>query len=415
MKDDSTITVLDVVQSWGPKSGGVKRYIRDKIKAFGKRGDVRHILVVPGGSQVERFEGRTKVYEAPSPPIGRGYRLLMNWPRIRDVIAAEKPDVVETDSAYPAAWMAQSAARRAGAAATAFYHSDFPRAAGLKMAPYIGRPLGRGITRVMEAYLRALYHRMDLVLAASERFIGLLHHMGLERTARVPLGVDDEVFQPQGAREKVRNELGLPDSAMLLLFVGRLADMKNIPELLAMMDRFTEQDGDVRLLVIGEGAHREQVVETAETRTNVMQRPYIADPHRLAEFYEAADLFVNPSLRETFGLVSLEAQACGTRVLGVKGGGMDETLAGENPPIMAPSPDPDDLADAVRRIKDLGEGREARRERRGRIVEQFSIDSAFNRLIETYRTLVAESAARRRQAGRPLYSSAAPEMKGERC
>jgi glycosyltransferase involved in cell wall biosynthesis len=114
---------------------------------------------------------------------------------------------------------------------------------------------------------------------------------------------------------------------------------------------------------------------------------YVKDQHKLAELYSAADLFVNPGTRETFGLVSVEAQSCGTRVLGIRGGGMDETLEGEQPLIMAKSPTVGDLADAIVKALDLRETPEAGLQRRRRIEEKFSLHRTFERLISLYTDL----------------------------
>ena len=72
------------------------------------------------------------------------------------------------------------------------------------------------------------------------------------------------------------------------------------------------------------------------------------------------------------------------RVLGVRGGGMEETLLGEEPLILADSEEPQDLARAVRTILSLEEGPEARRRRRQRILDGFSLEACFTKLFFLY-------------------------------
>ena len=109
----------------------------------------------------------------------------------------------------------------------------------------------------------------------------------------------------------------------------------------------------------------------------------------MADFYSAADLFVHAGDCETFGLVSLEAQACGTRVLAVRGGCLDEGLQYEEPLIMAKDTSGKALAEAVDAIWKLKETRTNRELRRQKIEQLFSCDVTFSKLTHLYTTLAA--------------------------
>lgn len=386
-------TVCDVVQSWGPKSGGVKRYVKDKARRLERLGGHRHVLIVPEDEDDVREEGVTRVHAIKSLPIvgSKGYHLLLNRSRILETIEAEKPDIIEVGNPYYPAWVALEAGRSRGVPVVGFYHSDFPRSLGDKLVEQVNSLAGLGevVTGAMESYLAGLYNKMSATVTATRHFEGLLRDMGVTNVVRCPLGTDTEVFKPKDSRAKVFAELGLSEDTMLLLFVGRFAGMKNLEELLAMMDRFTEADGPVHLALVGDGELAPLVRKAHEQRDDVTWLPYTKDAGVLAERYSAADLCINPGVHETFGLVSVEAQACGTRVLGVAGGGMDETLEGEDPRIMAESPDPDHLAAAVRRVRALGEepGGTQAQARRRRMVEKFSIDVNMERIVALYRHL----------------------------
>ncbi len=390
------LVLCDVVQSYSPISGGVKRYIADKMEYMRRRPELRHVLIIPGEEDLVRREGATTVYEIESPPfiLSKSYRLLINRTRILEIIAEERPDAIEVDNAYIPAWITLEAHEIYHVPLFGFYHSDFPRAFGEEVGRYIhSTTVDSLLTRAIEYYLAELYNRMTCTITSTRQFRKKLNTMGVECVERVPLCTDTDRFTPRDSRAAVLEELELPQDIFLILFVGRLAEMKNLPQTFAMLDHLDPAQGPVHLLVVGDGEERDLVLEETKRRDNASWMRYISETDRLAELYSAADLFVNASLHETFGLVSLEAQSCGARVLGVRGGGMDETLEGETPLIMAATDAPEDLAAALQEIRALDEGPEARRRRRARIVERFSIEATFDALTNVYRKYITAAAA----------------------
>lgn len=390
----SSLVVCDIVQSYSPISGGVKRYLQHKATYMAAHDGLRHVLVIPGDENDFYIDRNTAVYviDSPSLVLSRSYRLLVNRSRILEIVASEQPDVIEVDNAYIPAWISLEAQETFSVPLVGFYHSDYPRALGMELGRVVrSETVDSMLTKAIEFYLAGLYNRMRCTVTATRQFERYLKNMGVSCVERIPLCTDVDVFRPVDSRQKVLSELHLPEDTYLILFVGRLAEMKNLPETFAMLDALGEDAHGVHLLVVGDGEERDMVLEETNKRHNTTWLRYVHDPQRLAELYAAADLLVNAGIHETFGLVSLEAQACGARVLGVRGGGMDETLEGEEPLILAESETPEDLADAVRRIRALREGPEAAARRRERIVRNYSINATFDALIDLYRRLVQES------------------------
>ncbi|WP_029898969.1 glycosyltransferase [Desulfohalovibrio reitneri] len=381
------LTVCDVVQTYSPISGGVKSYVNDKRAFVAGREDLRQILVIPGEKSSRHTEERTTTYHIASPrlPGSKSYRLLINKAAVDRIVARDKPDVIEVSDAYQPAWFALWAGGNLDIPVVGFYHSDYPRSYGRDLERGLGSDtLGGVVTDAIEGYLASLYNKMAATITSTKLFESRLRDMGVERVVRVPLGCDTDVFRPLDSRAKVLDRLGLPLGTYLLLFVGRFAPMKNISALLAMMEEFGEGERPVHLVLTGDGEDAEVVRRAAESRDDITWIPYASDREELVEVYSAADLFCNPGTHETFGLVSVEAQSCGTRVLGVKDGGMGETLEGEESLIEADAPEAKALADAVRRIRALGEGEESRRLRRERMKRRFSLQRNFRRLFRLY-------------------------------
>jgi alpha-1,6-mannosyltransferase len=378
--------VCDVVQFHSPISGGVKRYIGDKIRAFADRPEVAHSVILPGRTNAVRTEGRSRIHEIASPPLlgSRSYRLLLNRSRLLAVLAAERPDVIEVDAPYLSAWDALAGGRRLGARVVAFYHSDYPRALARTLAK-CGLPASRWLERQLDRYVMGLLNRMDATLVASSLFCEELRRIGVRRIRHVPLGVDPAVFHPRPSRDRVRAQFGVPAGAPLLVFAGRLAREKHPCEVVAMMDRLRGPGTPPHLVLVGDGELRRRVLRMAARRPNIRWLGHCEEPGRLAELYSAADLLVHAGTADTFGLVSLEAQACGARVVAVKGGGLADTLDLEPTPVTARDCTPEALAEAVRRALALGDHEAARRARSWRVSVRFPVQAMVDRLLAVYR------------------------------
>jgi alpha-1,6-mannosyltransferase len=154
-----------------------------------------------------------------------------------------------------------------------------------------------------------------------------------------------------------------------------------------MFDAFGElargADGSrFALLVTGDGPGRKALADLREACPNVHWLPYQGDGRQLARLYRSADLFVHPGVQETFGLVSLESQACGTPVIGIRGSYMDRIIFSDQKHWAATN-SPAALADAIRAMaaRDLAaEGAEAA----ARVRQFYDWDRVFKRLFAVY-------------------------------
>jgi Glycosyltransferase len=141
------------------------------------------------------------------------------------------------------------------------------------------------------------------------------------------LGVDTEVFHRGTDKFATRVELQIPTDRLLLLYVGRLASEKNVKTLFQAFESLHRRSpGHFHLLVVGDGPQRDSLRDLQNTTGSVSWQRYCSDKCSLAKIYRTADLFVHPGVQETFGLVALESQACGTPVVGVRGSYMDRII-----------------------------------------------------------------------------------------
>ena len=176
----------------------------------------------------------------------------------------------------------------------------------------------------------------------------------------VPPGVDHAFFGP-GHRPQARRALGLPLGGRLLLFVGRIQPLKCADVAIETLAELRESGGEpYRLVVVGgpSGPHGEKSLQglhdAADARGVRDHVHFVApQPHELlSSYYRAADVCIVPSRSESFGLVALEAAACGTPVVASAVGGLTTLVDHGHTGFLVDEPDPVAYAAAVRRTFD---------------------------------------------------------------
>jgi alpha-1,6-mannosyltransferase len=196
-----------------------------------------------------------------------------------------------------------------------------------------------------------------------------------------PLGVDADVFHPHHRAPDLRSELELAPDTRLLVFAGRMGREKQVDRLIAAVTRL---GAPYHLLLIG-GERRARIAP------QVTVLPYEADSARLARLLGGADALVHAGVHETFGLVVLEAMACGLPAIGVNAGAVAE-LIDDAVGVLAPDARVDTLCDSIVHLytQDLGAiGRAAR----ARVEREYTWDRTFAALLEHYRRARREAPA----------------------
>lgn len=322
--------ICDVTQFYSPRSGGVKRYVHEKIAYIERPGsDDEHVLIIPG-ARTEVIAGkRGRIYSIRSPLISRAtrYRALLNLNALDEVIARERPDVIESSDPYQVGWRVARIGKRQRIPVVAFYHSHFTQAYLSGPARRLGKHGGAVVMRMAEAYTRALYNRFETTFVPSTGLAKVLRTWGVMDTQPMPLGVNPDVFHPAGDAAETRARLGIPPGRTLLLYVGRLAPEKNTRTLFAAFTLLAQRrPQQFHLLVVGEGQERGELQKLADKSDEVKWISSGTTATELAQYYRAADLFVHPGVEETFGLVAVESQACATPVVGIRGSYMDDVI-----------------------------------------------------------------------------------------
>ena len=384
--------ICDLTQFYSPKSGGVKRYIHEKRRFIERETQDEHILIVPGKATRLEEQGRLKTFTIRSPRVDRTsrYRILLNTRLVKEYLQEAQPDIIEAGDPYHLAWTAIEMGRKLNVPVVGFYHSHFPDAYLRTLRRYIGRWLHRKVMRWCEAYIVKLYSKMSRTFVPSDHLRALLQRWGMRNAVTMQLGVDTHNFYPDAPDLIWKDQLGIPADAHVLLYIGRLAKEKNIETLLEAAELlFRDADRHYWLVIVGDGPLRPLVKHYQDKTGQIVWRSYVNESNVLARYYRCADLFVHPGVCETFGLVTLEAQACGCPVLGIRGTYMDANVFGGHE-YWARTNSAYALAEAIENIfnKDLvAIGAEAARE----VHERMSWTKVFSHLWSQYHAVLAEN------------------------
>jgi glycosyltransferase involved in cell wall biosynthesis len=218
------------------------------------------------------------------------------------------------------------------------------------------------VGRLKATIKRRLRYRVELEsLRASQRIIVLsecfrkdvVERFGIDaaKVIRVPGGADTVRFKPVPDRLSARAELNVPLDRPILFTVRRLAARMGIDNLILALPEVAKLYPNVLLLVGGKGPAREyleSLVQLNGLTNNVRFLGFISDA-QLPRYYQAADLFVLPTIAlEGFGLVTAEALASGTPVLGTPVGATPELLAPIDYRLIASGITPAALAEGVK-------------------------------------------------------------------
>ena len=269
-----------ITDAWTPQVNGVVRTLSTVMDIATARG--HHVQVI----SPDRFRS----VAMPSYPEIR--LALTTQRRIAAAITGFAPEAVHIATEGPLGWLARGWCLKNGVRFTTSFHTRFP--------DYVAARTGLPKAPLWRALVR--FHQPAAhVLVATPRLADELAGHGLFQTKAWTRGVDLKLFSAQGPRLPAMLELKGP----VALHVGRVAVEKNI-------DAFLALDWPGTKVIVGDGPAR------AELQARYPDAVFLGALHGedLASAYRAADVLAFPSLTDTFGLVIVEALACGTPVAG---------------------------------------------------------------------------------------------------
>ena len=219
--------------------------------------------------------------------------------RLRQLWKAERPDAIYVATEGPLGYSALRAAKALGIPASTGFHTRFDDFA---------RHYGFGfLTPVVFAYLRRFHRHGTATLVPTVELRDFLMQNGFGNVVLLRRAVDNRLFSPTRRDDALRAQWGLKPGQLAFIYVGRIAPEKNLSLAVRTFREVQKVHRDARYIWIGDGPTRATLAaENPDFIFTGIQRG-----EELARHFASADLFVFPSMTETFGNVTLEALASG--------------------------------------------------------------------------------------------------------
>lgn len=300
-----------------------------------------------------------------------------------------RPDIVHAATEGPLGWSAVSAAQRLGIPVSSSFHTNFEQ-----YSSYYGAGL---IKPAVEAYLRMFHNRTLATLAPTRTMARSLSDRGFRHTGVLPRGVDTAQFTPRARSRELRASWGMDDNGLAVLYVGRLAREKSVGTVLTAFAAIQSALPAAKLVIVGDGPMRETLRDLCPQAIFCG----VKKSTELAAHYASADVFLFPSLTETFGNVVPEALASGLAVVSYDRAAAAELIVhGENGLVVEPGDEALFVREAVR-VAVHPHVRDALRRRAVPSIAHMSWDAVARGFASTLSALI-EHHARSRTAKQPL-------------
>ncbi len=382
--------ILFVSECYHPVRNGVVTVVDTLTEQLRHRG--HEVLIVAPHHPKARHDpdGVVRVPSLPN-PFYPDYPAAIPWAQeVPQILDTFKPDIVHTHSFMWLSRFVLKNAKRYGIPVVTTFHT--------LVTEYLHyAPLPRWISRPFIArWCASFCNACQVVIIVSPIAEPLLRSFGVTTPIEfIPTGVDAEQFG-KGDGFRVRKELGIPPTASVLLYVGRIAKEKNIAFLLEALAPVLAERPRTYLVLVGEGPEMAAMKAKAKNLSGGERILFVGSRPRseIPDFHAAADLFVFASTTEMQGLAVTEAMMAGLAVVVVGEGGIQHFVKDGEVGFVVPC-DKIGFANAVRTLLDKPHLRMAMGERaRTYAMQTFSLSVCLDRLEGVYQRVLSKATER---------------------
>ncbi|MRR50562.1 MAG: glycosyltransferase family 1 protein [Rhodocyclaceae bacterium] len=248
--------------------------------------------------------------------------LIHHWRR-------QRPDIVHIATEGPLGSSALTAARRLGLPVSSGFHTNFDAYCHHYGIAWLRRPIA--------AHLRGFHNRTDATMAPTQALANELRRGGYQNVNVVSRGVDVSLFHPGRRTEALREQWGAGPGDLVAIYVGRLAPEKNLGLAIRAFEAVHRQQPGARMVFVGDGPARAGLAARHRDPAYIFCGARHGED--LAAHYASADIFLFPSLTETFGNVTVEALASGLGVVAYDCAAASDLIENDRNGCLAPPGD----------------------------------------------------------------------------
>ncbi|MGE0557641.1 MAG: glycosyltransferase family 4 protein [Burkholderiales bacterium] len=301
------LRVAMVTETYPPEINGVAMTMGRIVSGLQSRGHTVQ-LVRPRQHPGERPAMQPQFEEVlqRGMPIPRYDALKLGLPAkqaLTRLWARHRPDIVHVVTEGPLGWSALAAAAKLRLPVTTDFHTNFHSYSAHYGVGWLKTPI--------TAYLRKFHNKALSTLVPTESLRLELAALGFRNLQVVARGVDTALFNPERRSSALRAEWGVHDERPVALYVGRLAPEKNLALVLRAHAAMSVARPELRLVLVGDGPERARL----ERDNPQLVFAGMRTGEDLAAHYASADIFLFPSMTETYGNVTVEAMASGLAVV----------------------------------------------------------------------------------------------------
>ncbi|MFZ2991116.1 glycosyltransferase family 4 protein [Ideonella sp.] len=391
-----SLRVSVVTETYPPEVNGVARTVASVVEGLRARNHELQ-LIRPGQLKGEQANEAERFHEVlmRGLPIPRYPHLRMGVTSKKSLVklwSLRRPDVVHIATEGPMGWSALQAACHLKLPVCSDFRTNFHAYSKHYGVGWLHKPI--------MAYLRKFHNQTQCTMTPDEGLRRELQEYGFKNVMVVARGVDTEVFSPVFRSEALRQSWGVGPRDLVVMHVGRLAAEKNLNTLLAAFEAIRLAEPRAKLVLVGDGPARKDLQARCPDAVFAGMR----HGAELAAHYASGDLFVFPSVTETFGNVTPEAMASGLPVLAYDYAAAGQLVRPQLSGMLAPF---GNLSEFVRMAGDLARDREGLlvMGRQARLTtEALGWDRIVGRIESVYHALIEGAPVTRVDSARASFS-----------
>lgn len=303
IQTSAPLDIALVTETYLPEVNGVAVTVARMVEGLLKRGNRIH-MIRPRQSKNdvcgEQINYRETLVAGMAIPGYSALRIgLPAKGKLVRMWTEQRPDIVHIATEGPLGWSALAAARKLGIPVSTDFHTNFHCYAKHYRIGLFTRP--------MAAYLRSFHNKASCTIVPTDSLQRQLERDGYQNVIVVSRGVDGELFHPAKRCQRLRDSWGADEETPVVMLVSRLAPEKNLNVVIQAFEQMRKIHPLARLVMVGDGPARAEL--QANNPHVIFAGMQIGEV--LAQHYASGDIFLYPSLTETYGNVTVESMASG--------------------------------------------------------------------------------------------------------